>query len=199
VGHCFVLAVFSGCAFFRDGAPLSPSAFRRALHQWGIDMSDHEYIKFWRKLDKNKDNTMSFGEFCKVVARGSAMPDAKVWNLRSPVLFSITFHESKTEIVQKPLPPRTAPDAGQEFRMAVLFDAERRVANQIIARYGSVGKALSSFDRNKNGVVRGSGCCNAFVQWRWIDAVVVLSWKLTNSVPCCTHAMHRLLKKNSVC
>lgn len=38
--------------------------------------------------------------------------------------------------------------------MAVLFDAERRVANQIIARYGSVGKALTSFDRNKNGVVR---------------------------------------------
>ena len=37
--------------------------------------------------------------------------------------------------------------------MAVLLDAERRVANTIAQRYGSIGKALEVFDRNKNGVV----------------------------------------------
>lgn len=56
--------------------------------------------------------------------------------------------------VQKPLPPRVVPEAGQEFRVAVLFDAERRVANNIMSHYGSIGQALQSFDRNKNGVVR---------------------------------------------
>jgi hypothetical protein len=62
--HAFVALVCSG--------------FRRVLHEWGIDMVDDEYKKFWRALDKNRDNTLSFKEFCTVVSRGSAMPDATV-------------------------------------------------------------------------------------------------------------------------
>lgn len=49
-------------------------------------MSDREYIKFWRALDKNKDKTLTFGEFCKVVSRGNAMPDAKVWENQARLL-----------------------------------------------------------------------------------------------------------------
>ncbi len=55
---------------------------------------------------------------------------------------------------QKPLAPRVVHDAMSEFRTTVLFDAERRVANHIMRKFGSVGKALKSFDRNHNGLVR---------------------------------------------
>ena len=58
--------------------PVTSSGFRRALHDWGIDMNDVEWKLFWRQLDKNNDKTLSFKEFCTVVSRGSAMPDAKV-------------------------------------------------------------------------------------------------------------------------
>lgn len=59
-------------------------------------------------------------------------------------------------LLQKPLPPRNTADTGlsHEFRLTVLLDAERRVANHIIRRYGTIGKALRSFDRNRNGMVR---------------------------------------------
>ena len=56
--------------------------------------------------------------------------------------------------MQKPLPPRVISDTGSEYRMTVLFNAERNVANQILQKFGSVGRALQSFDRNHNGVVR---------------------------------------------
>ncbi len=43
-------------------------------------MTDREYKRFWGQLDKNGDRSLSFKEFCTVVSRGSAMPDAKVGN-----------------------------------------------------------------------------------------------------------------------
>ena len=74
-------------------------------------MSNFEYKRFWKSLDKNGDNSLTFKEFCKIVSPGNAMPDAKV----------------------------------------------RRVANHIMKKYGSVGRALQAFDRNHNGIVRCRG------------------------------------------
>ena len=41
-------------------------------------MSNFEYKRFWKSLDKNGDNSLTFKEFCKIVSPGNAMPDAKV-------------------------------------------------------------------------------------------------------------------------
>lgn len=70
----WVLRLLALCSL----SPRPRSAFRRALHVWGIDMSDYEFKQFWHALDKNKDHTLTFSEFCKVASRGNAMPDSKV-------------------------------------------------------------------------------------------------------------------------
>lgn len=50
------------------------SAFRLALREWGVDMCDAEYKRFWTSLDANNDKALSYTEFCQLLGHNARMP-----------------------------------------------------------------------------------------------------------------------------